>query len=128
MPRSTGAFRRPDAPGSFCIARVMPLSLPVDLTVLLHAAPMRMALLLGASAWTAATCHRLTRHVGEARRVLGGAPRFSTLALCAAGVVVWGANGIEQPMQAANVAAFSIAFMFGWELGGVLERAIEGRR
>ncbi|HYW51513.1 MAG TPA: hypothetical protein VE861_12955 [Gemmatimonadaceae bacterium] len=106
----------------------MSLSLPVDLTVLLHAAPMRMVLLLAASAWTAATCHRLTRHFGEARTLFGSPPRRSTLALCAAGVLVWGANGIEQPMLAANVAAFSIALMFGWELGGVLERAIEERR
>ena len=113
---------------SFC--RVMPLLLSslADLSVVLHAAPIRMALLLAASAWTAAACHTAAHHMAQSATVLGGTPRLSTIALCAAGVLVWGANAIEQPMLAANVAAFSIAFMTGWEIGGVLERFIQNRR
>lgn len=130
MPRSNGAFHCPDAPGSFRIARVMPLpsSLSAEFSAVLHAAPMRMALLLAASAWTAAACHIAARHAAQAKPMLGGTPKLSTLALCAAGVIVWAGNAIEQPMLSANVAALSIAFMTGWEIGGVLERIVQKRR
>lgn len=106
----------------------VPLSLSADISVLLHAAPMRMALLLAASGWTAAACHVAARHAAQAKQMIGGTPRLSTLALAAAGVVVWAGNAIEQPMLSANVAAFSIAFMTGWEIGGVLERIVQKRR
>jgi len=94
---------------------------------LLHTPSIRLALLVSASAWTATTCHAATRHAGEAKpgQMLTFTPRLSSIALGAAGIVVWGANGLEQPMLAANVAAVSIAFMLGWEVGGVLERFLK---
>ena len=94
---------------------------------LLHTAPMRLALLVAASAWTAATCHAATRHTAESKpgHMLRFTPRLSSIALAASGIAVWGANGLEQPMLAAHVAAMSIAFMLGWEVGGMLERFIK---
>jgi len=88
---------------------------------------MRLALLVSASAWTAATCHAATRHATEAQpgQMLTFTPRLSSIALGGAGIVVWGANGLEQPMLAAHVASVSIAFMLGWEVGGVLERFLK---
>jgi len=88
---------------------------------------MRLALLVSASAWTAATCHAAMRHAGDAKpgQMFSFTPRLSSIALCAAGIVVWGANGLEQPMLAAHVAAASIAFMLGWEVGGVIERFVK---
>lgn len=106
----------------------MPLSQLADLSVVLHAAPMRMALLLATSAWTAAACHTAARHMAQSPKVFGSTPRLSTLALCAAGVVVWAGNALDDPMMSANVAALSIAFMTGWEIGGVLERFIQRQR
>lgn len=93
----------------------------------LHAAPARLALLVSVSAWTAATCHAAMRHAEEARpgQMFTFTPRLSSIALGAAGVVVWGANGLEQAALAGYVASVSIAFMLGWEVGGVLERYLK---
>jgi hypothetical protein len=80
--------------------------------------------LVAVSAWTASLCFTAARRA-ELRTVHGAlVPQLATVLLLAAGLAVWSAAAVTQPVQALQVAGASVALVFSWEAAGVLERVV----
>gem|GEM_PF-5209763 len=83
-----------------------------------------LLLLVAVSAWTASVCFAAARRA-ELRTVHGAmVPQLATLLLIAAGLPLWSAAAVTQPVQALQVAGASVALVFSWEAAGVLERFV----
>ena len=80
--------------------------------------------LVAVSAWTAFLCFTAARRA-ELRTVHGAlVPQLATVLFLAAGLAVWSAAALTQPVQALQVAGASVALVFSWEAAGVLERVV----
>ena len=84
----------------------------------------QLLLLVAVSAWTASVCFTSARWA-ELRTAVGAViPQVTTLLLIAAGLPLWSAAAVTQPVQALQVAGASVALVFSWEAAGVLERLV----
>jgi hypothetical protein len=83
-----------------------------------------LSTLVAVSAWTASCCFTAARAAELRVRHGTAAPRIATFLLAAAGVLVWGAAAVADPVQALQVAGVSVALVFSWEAAGVLERFV----
>ncbi len=86
-----------------------------------------IALLLAVSTWTSVVCHAASRYVAQGPGLREAGPRWSMLLLLAVGSVVWGANGLVQPIAALQVAGAAVAVIFSWDVAGVLEYYVRTR-
>jgi hypothetical protein len=80
--------------------------------------------LIAVSGWTALVCSTAARSAELRVRHGSAVPRIATFLLVGAGVPIWGAAAVSQPVQALQVAGASVALMFSWEAAGVLERFV----
>ena len=103
---------------------VMFPSFVVLLRDIVPASATQLLTLIAVSAWTASLCFTAARRA-ELRAMHGAlAPQLATVLLLAAGLAVWSAAALTQPVQALQVAGASVALVFSWEAAGVLERAV----
>jgi hypothetical protein len=99
-------------------------SFVVLLRDIVPASATQLLTLIAVSAWTASLCFTAARRA-ELRAVHGAlVPQLATVLLLAAGLAVWSAAALTQPVQALQVAGASVALVFSWEAAGVLERVV----
>lgn len=86
--------------------------------------PSQLLSLMAVSGWTAATCFTAARGAELVTKAGAAGPPSAGLLLAAAGIPVWGAAAMAQPVQALQVAGASVAVVLSWEVAGVLERLV----